>query len=427
MPDDASAVITPAPVAEVSAPLISSMIQVTAFDPEARADPYPRLKTLQTQAPVFQDEMAKSTVLTRYADVREMVNDRTLWRSPAMAEEGSAARRLAELGDSIPNRNGRQRVNSILTLDDPDHKRIREPLTKALYARVAAKRADIEAVVGEVIAKVIGRDRFDLIAEVAIPIPITVIARVLGVDPDRYDDFRTWSEAAILFLNPMIDAEQRERMIKGSDALADYFEQVMAARRLAPQDDLITDMVRLQADGAPLSDAEIRTNLIALLVAGNLTTTDVIGNGTWLLLTHPEELAKLRADPSLAANVVEEVLRYEPPVDLTGRVASRPLEVRGCPIHTHRNMSLSLRAANRDPEVFTDPNRFDISRREAPHMAFGGGAHICIGAPLARIEAKAAFTQLFAGFPTLRLAEQELAWRALPLFRGLERLELETG
>jgi cytochrome P450 len=203
---------------------------------------------------------------------------------------------------------------------------------------------------------------------------------------------------------------------------------MMAARRLAPEDDLVTDMVQLQAAGADLPDPDLATNLISLLVAGNLTTTDLIGNGVRLFLLNPAELAKLRADPGLIGAAVEEVLRYEPPVDITGRVASRDMEVHGCPVHTSQSLLVSLRGANRDPEVFEAPERFDITRKKSPHVAFGGGAHICIGAPLARLEGQVTLLRLFERFPRLRLADPEAKpeWRTLPFFRGLQRLDVLT-
>jgi cytochrome P450 len=191
-------------------------------------------------------------------------------------------------------------------------------------------------------------------------------------------------------------------------------------------DDLVSDMVALQREGAALSDADLASNLSALLVAGNLTTTDLIGNAARLFLTHPAELAKLHADPTLISAAVEETLRYEPPVDITGRIASRDMTVGGCPVKTSQSMLLSLRGANRDPEVFEAPHRFDITRKKSPHVAFGGGAHICIGAPLARLEAQVALARLFERFPDLRLAEPEAPpqWRTLPFFRGLQRLDV---
>jgi hypothetical protein len=402
---------------------ITTALQTSAFDPEARVNPHPRLKALQEQCPVFRDELMKLWFFTRYADVKAIANDRTLWRHPSHAEQGSFSRRLVE---PAPGEAG-ERGGSILFLDDPDHARIRQPLMKAFYARVAKMKTGIEGVITDVFERLAQAKRFDLMSEVAIPIPILAIARILGVEEHRLREFREWSEGVILGLSATRTPAQTEQMNAAREAVYSYFVALMEDRRVAPRDDLITDLVRLQAEGADLSDSEVAINLIALLVGGNLTTSDLIGNGVRLFLTHPEELAKLRADPSLAAAAVEEVLRYESPVDITSRIASHEMEVSGCPIHPTQTLTVSLRAANRDPSVFDEPDRFDITRKHAPHVAFGGGAHICIGAPLARIEAAAAFRELFYRFPKLRLAEQPLTWRSLPFFRGLESLWVETG
>jgi len=269
-----------------------------------------------------------------------------------------------------------------------------------------------------------GEPEFDLMARFCVPIPIDVIASILGVDHSRLAEFREWSEGIIQSLNPLRTPEQTVAMEKASVALSDYFTAAMSDRRAHPKDDLITDMVQLQAGRGDLSDDELRINLSALLVGGNLTTTDLIGNAVRLLLTHPGELAKLQADPKIINGLVEEVLRYEPPVDITGRIASGEGAVGGCPVHAGQSLMLSLRGANRDPEVFEDPHRFDVSRKHRPHVAFGGGAHICIGAPLARLEAQVALAKLFERFPDLKLADPDAApqWRTLPFFRGLETL-----
>jgi cytochrome P450 len=182
----------------------------------------------------------------------------------------------------------------------------------------------------------------------------------------------------------------------------------------------------LQAEGAELKDAEIISNLIGLLVGGNLTTSDLIGNGVYALLTHPAELAKLKADPSIVSQVVEEVLRYDGPVDITARVTPRDMEIGGCPMKARQSVISLLRAANHDPDVYENPDAFDVSRKPGPHVAFGGGSHICIGAPLARIEAQAALLKLFARFPNLRLArpDERPEKRTLPFFNGLQRLDV---
>jgi cytochrome P450 len=253
-----------------------------------------------------------------------------------------------------------------------------------------------------------------------------VIASILGIDPARLTEFRAWSEGIIQSFNPFRTPEQTTAMEASSVALNDYFTALIEEKRADPQDDLISDMVKLQAAGAPLSDIELRINLSALLIGGNLTTTDLIGNAVRLLLLNPAELAKLKADPAIINAVVEEALRYEPPVDITGRIASHDMDVGGCPVKQKQSLTVFLRAANRDPEVFADPDKFDVSREKKPHVAFGGGAHICIGSPLARLEAQVALVRLFERFPTLRLADPEAApqWRTLPFFRGLETLEL---
>lgn len=395
-----------------------SIVETSAFDPVARENPHGRLKDLREQCPVMRDEPIKTWFLTRYADVRETVNDRSLWRHWSNSEEGALLRRM----DS--DQEG-PRVDSILSLDEPDHSRVRLPLAKAFYARINAMKPQIETIVDEVIDAAPHGRPFDLIGEIAIPIPILVIAAILGVERDRFREFREWSEASILGLNPLRTPEETARMEWGSGKLTGYFTELMTARRADPKDDLISDVVALQAAGEPLSDDEVRVNLTALLIGGNLTTTDLIGNGVWLLLRHPEQLAKLKADPGLAAATVEEILRYESPVGITNRVISAEREVGGCPMHAHQSVITSLHAANRDPDVFEEPDRFDITRKRAPHVAFGGGSHICIGAPLARIEAKQALVRLFERFPDLKLAGEEPTWRALPFFRGMEALIVE--
>ena len=288
-------------------------------------------------------------------------------------------------------------------------------------------RPEIEAMIDKVIDAAPASGAFDLMETVAVPVPVLVIARILGVDESRLADFRQWSEDVILGLNPVRTPEETARVVSGGAALDAYFGELMQARRKAPQEDLVTDMVQLQARGeAKVSDDEVCLNLQALLVGGNLTTTDLIGNGIWLLLTHPEQAAALRADPGLAAQAVEEVLRYEAPVQVTSRIVEADRTVAGCPMQKSQPVFMSLAAANRDPEVFSAPQDFDITQKRASHIAFGGGPHICIGAPLARIEARHVYLKLLEKYPGLSLPEQDLVWRTLPFFRGLEKLIVQA-
>ena len=368
----------------------------------------------------MRDETAKTWFLTRYGDIRETVNDRSFVRHPLNSEEGSISRQLIE-DEENPRR------TSILFMDEPDHSRVRPPLAKAFYARINKMKPEIEAIIDDTIEAAPAAGVFDLMAEIAVPIPVTVIARILGVDEARLPEFRQWSEDVILGLNPVRTPEETERMMAGGAALDAYFTELMDARRKVPADDLITDMVQLQASGeAQLSDDDVRINLQALLVGGNLTTTDLIGNGVWLFLTHPDQLAALKANPGLGAQAVEEVLRYEAPVSATSRIVEKDKDVAGCPMKEHQVVFCSLASANRDEEAFEVPEAFDITKKRASHIAFGCGPHICIGAPLARIEARRVYQKLFERFPDMKLPEQDIAWRALPFFRGIEKLEVRV-
>ena len=399
-------------------------LALTALDPVYREDPYPRLARLRAQAPVRMDAAFGMTHLTRYADVRAVLTDRTLWRDPLKAEESSAPYRRA-----MRDREGlgREPFASILTSDDPDHARVRGLFTPLLYRRVADSRPLVDRIVKARLDALEGEAAFDLIDRFALPIPIEVIAHMLGVDDGRLDEFRAWSEAIIQTFNPGRTLAQTDAMHGAIEAAYGYFGELMDARRREPRDDLITDLVQAQRAGAPVSDGEIKVNCNTLLIAGNLTTTDLIGAGARLLMLHPDQRDRLLAEPVLIGAAVEEMLRFEAPVDSTGRVASRDMELGGCPVAARQALQPSIRAANRDPDAFTDPDCFDITAKRAPHVAFGGGAHICLGAPLARMEAQAALLALFQRFPHLRLTDAEPRWRALPFFRGLEALPVEIG
>ncbi len=396
----------------------SSIMEISAYDPEARDNPHPRLKALRDECPVLRDESVKTWLISRYDDVRATVNDRTFVRHPINAEEGSMTRMMVDPEDPEGRR------SSILFQDDPDHSRNRLPLVKAFYARIKKMEPEIEAMIDQVIANAPSSGQFDLMEEIAVPIPIMVIAHILGVDESRLDEFREWSEGVILSLNPMRSPEEHKIMMACGEKLDAYFTELMIARRENPRDDLISDMVIAQANGGDFDDDELRTNLQALLVGGNLTTTDLIGNGVWLFLNHPEQMQALRDNPSLAANAVEEVLRYEAPVQATSRIVSEDREVAGCPMKKSQPVFMSLAAANRDPAKFEAPEQFDVTKKRASHISFGGGAHICIGAPLARIEARRVYQKLFERFPNMTLPDQEIVWRTLPFFRGIEKLEV---
>lgn len=261
---------------------IASVIEITSLDAESRIDPDPKLHAVRAAYPAFRDEAAKVWLLTRYGDVRAALNDRSMLRYPGHAEPGSITRNMSN--PNTPADTPMSERQSILLLDDPDHSRIRNPLAKALYARVAKVKPLVDSVIDETLGRLQGQAQFDVIADAALPIPIVVLARIMGVDEDRLIEFRRWSEDVLQGVNPARTPDQNERMHASNAAIQTYLRQLMAGRRQAPRDDLVTDLVRLQDEGAPINDTEICLNLVGLIVAGNLTTTDLIGNGILLLL-----------------------------------------------------------------------------------------------------------------------------------------------
>jgi cytochrome P450 len=408
---------------------LPGVFQLTPLNPEFNDNPHALLDRLRGECPVHRDAEAGTFILTRHEDVRGVLSDTSMWRGPDRAEpEAMIQRAILEQRVEGIRVSEEEARSGILLMDEPDHMRIRGPFAKALYKRVAKCKPLVQRVVDQWLDRVAGRPSFDAMDDFALRVPIDVIARILGVDESRLDEFREWSEGAILGLNPFRSEDDTRRLVVASNGLSAYMNDLMQRRAAEPRDDLVSDMMRLKSEGAELGDGEISNNLQGLLIGGNLTTTDLIGNAIWLLLKHPGELAKLKADPALINNAVEEVLRYESPVDITGRIAPRDMEVGGCPVKQSQSLFMSLRGANRDPAAFPDPHRFDVARKDAPHVAFGGGLHLCIGAPLARLEAQVALASLFARFPNLRLADANAKpeWRTMPFFRGLKTVMVEV-
>lgn len=403
-----------------------TILQLTPLNADFRDDAHAIYRRLREAHPVYRDDVAGSNIITRYKIARETLNDRTMLRGPDKVDPpGPFNQRLTDSFVVDPD-TGEKRPYSILLMDEPHHSRVRPPIAKALYARTAKCKPLVDDIIDEKLDAVEPKGGFDILNDFSIPLPIDVIGAILGVDTERRVQFREWSEGVIQVLNPFRTPEQTASLERAGEAVRGYFESLIADRRATPKDDLITDIVQLKADGADLKDEEIISNMIGLLVGGNLTTSDLIGNGVFALLTHPAELKKLKADPSIVNQVVEEVLRFDGPVDITARVTPRDMDIGGCPMKARQSVISLLRSANHDPDAYDDPDTFDVTRKGMPHIAFGGGSHICIGAPLARIEAQAALLKLFQRFPNLRLArpKERPEKRTLPFFNGIQRLDV---
>jgi cytochrome P450 len=324
---------------------------------------------------------------------------------------------------------------SILLLDPPDHTRLRKLVQPSFTGRgMQALRGTIQQIADDLLDKA-ERDaaergeatpdrRMDLIEAFAYPFPVTVISDMLGIPREDRETIRGWTEN-LLSADRLRGREMDEETRAGLREFIDYLQDLFERKRQAPTDDMISRLVHAEEDGDVLDGDEVLSTVFLMFLAGHVTTVNLIGNGVVALLTHPDQLAKLKANPELAKGVVEETLRYWGPVDFIGRrIAKEHVEVGGTVIPTGEQATVSLASANRDPARFANPDVFDITRADANrHVAFGKGIHVCLGAPLARVEGQVAFGTLFRRFPELRLAvpAEEVRWGS-SFLRGFARL-----
>ena len=388
--------------------------KLTALDPEFRRDPYPILERLRREAPTLDDRELVRRVFTRHDDVKALLRDKALLTDPRSAAEGSFAREF--LGANL----GPDEEPSMLLMDEPGHRRLRSLVSKPFTASAVEKWRPRTRDVVQRVLDAITTDEFDLIAQFAGPIPTIVIAEMLGIDPGLHADFKRWSDLMVqISFNPFPSEAQTAAAESAREQLHACFEEQIRYRSANLGDDLLSDMLRAEEEGETLTHQEIVMQCDLLLVAGNVTTTDLIGNGVLALLQHPQQMAKLRDNPLLIGNAVEEMLRYDSPVTNSGRIAHTDMQFAGCPLHKGESLSVSLAGANRDPSVYPEPDRFDIQREDTHHQAFGGGRHLCLGAHLARLEAQEAILGLLDRFPQLQLSERGFTHHAIPSFRGM--------
>ena len=402
---------------------LPSGLQLTALDPVFRERPHEYLDRLRAEDPVHRDTELGRLFLTRFEDVKAVVSNRSLSVDLRKAPDTGLRRAIMR---NLPPEDFEP---SMLRLDDPDHKRLRGLVSQAFNQRsVDALRPRIRAIANELLDALAGRDSFDVVAEYAAPLPIIVIAEMLGVDASDLEQFKRWSDARSQIFNPARTPEQSAELAAAGRGLNDYFARAVDGRRRQCSTDLISALVAAEEAGDRLTLREIVITCNLLLVAGNLTTTDLIGNGLLALLNHPDQLSKLRAHTDLVTNAIEEILRYDPPVAQTGRLALKPLEIGGMKVQESEVITASLLAAGYDPARHSHPHLFDIERADTSHLAFGGGAHYCLGAPLARAEAQIAIPLIFERFPSLYLDQPHaIEHKRVPVFNGLKALRVRAA
>ncbi|MCU1504198.1 MAG: cytochrome [Ilumatobacteraceae bacterium] len=395
------------------------------FDPAFRADPYPFYARLRATEPVHVSPFG-FVVLARYDDVARTLRDNVFSRDvEANAAEAPNAVREARRETLRRRREEGTAAKSILNLDPPDHTRLRRLVSLAFTpSSIERLRPRIQQLVDGIVDRAADRGSMELVDELAFPVPFQVISDLLGMPTEREAEIREWSQQLTAALEPTADDETMANADRAAQSLGGYLQEVIADRRLHPGDDLLSQLLVVEEAGDRLSPAELMSFIVLLYVAGHETTVNLIGNGMLALLRHPDELRRWRDDPALDATAVDELLRYDGPVQQTVRVPLQPVRIGDIDVKAGAVVMTILGSANHDQAMFDDPETLRLDRPNAGrHLAFSAGIHYCLGASLAKLEATIAITSVIRRFPGLALAG-EPHWRDRLTIRGVDQLPL---
>jgi cytochrome P450 len=404
---------------------VSTTQRYDLYSPEFRARTHETYARMREESPVhLQPGLDGETPIwfvTGYDDVVTVLSDNERFVVDAKLALTEDELRAMDEASRLPNDD---RVNTnLLTMDGEDHRRVRQLVAKAFTPRMVERlRPRIQEIADDLVDRVAAEGRMELVDDFAFPLPITVIAELLGIPVEDRDRFRVWSNSFVL--PPMTD-ELREQFLRHTDEFVAYLDARFAERRAAPSDDLLSALVQAEDDGDRLSENELYSMAVLLIVAGHETTVSLITNAVLALLGQPDELERLQADPSLMRTAVEELLRYDSPVERTiARWVTEDTQLGGQSIARGNLVIAVVGSANRDDAQFPDADVLDLGRTANRHVGFGRGPHFCLGAPLARLETEIALETLLRRLPNLRLAiaEDDLYWRPIPLFRSLASL-----
>ena len=371
------------------------------FDPALRADPYPAYARLRAEAPVCETPWG-GWLISRYAGCVTLLKDPRASSDPghSNAYKSAVERGLIDPDEALG------RTPPFLITDPPDHTRLRGLVSKAFTPKVIeGLRPRVQEIVDELLHGAAERGETELIEEIAYPLPVRVVCELLGVPPEDHGTFKEWSRLLSRSMDPqpLLPPDVIEGRRRAGNAFTQYFRDLIAERRRAPRADLISALIEAEEASDKLSGDELLSTCILLLAAGHETTVNLIGNGVLALLRQPEQRRKLRDDPSLAAGAVEEVLRYDSPVQMVTRTAMEEIALGAVTVRKGQQAALLIASANRDAAQFPGPDRFDITRSDSRHLGFGFGLHACLGAPLARVEGGIALQTLVGRFDGLEL------------------------
>jgi len=397
------------------------------LDPRVRKDPYPYYEALRREAPVHQIVPSLPFyALSRYDDVVFALHNPQIFSSTAFRVITQQVGPTGALGGNQAALRGHRVFGTptLISVDPPDHAPMRQIVNRGFTPRrIRDLEPRIREITSQYLDKALAGGRMDLIADFAIPIPVTVIAELLGVEPARRDEFKHWSDAIAFGLSGVSGEYSAEDVRRAADEMAEFFDRIADERRRNPQDDLISLIVAAE-EGDVLSTDEVMSFAVLLLIAGNETTTNLIGSAMKTLLQNPDALARVQADPSLIPAMLEETLRYESPIQGVPRLVMQDVEIAGSAIQKDSRVMVLMASANRDERRFPDPNRFDIDRNAKDHIGFGHGIHFCLGAALARLEGRVAFEALLSRAKDFELLTEDILPHDSLLIRGPKELEI---
>ena len=390
------------------------------LDPNFIANPYPTYKELRERDPYHPSPLTKAMVLSRYEDVDAILRN---YKSFSNERGPVGSRNRRGIGEQIEN----ELQPSMLSLDPPDHTRLRSLVSRAFTPRQIAKMEDhIRETAHSLLDEVDGQNEFDLMSNLASLLPTVVIAEMIGVPTKDRQQFKEWSDQFARVLEPNLTENELGRVFDTAQLFDGYFRDIVADHRENPRDDLVSRLIEAEEEGDHLTEDEMIVTLRLLLVAGNETTTNLIGNGLKALLEHPDQLHLLREQPELLDNAIEELLRYDSPVQVDGRTTLDEFTIDRHTLKPGRPVSLLIGGANRDPEEFRDPETLDITREDVGNISFGRGIHHCLGAPLARLEGKIAFEAMLERFDDISLGARTPVYKPNIVLRGLRHLDIRV-